>query len=996
MFKAYRSVYIGLIILGFILIASCQFNTQTDDKKPTGSDINTDTYSGKIEGSFLEKNLQWREIGPVRGGRSCTVVGLENEPLTYFTGYTGAGVWKTTDAGINWKNISDGYFGGSIGAVAVYQKNPNIIYVGEGEKTIRGDVSTGRGLWKSIDGGHTWKHIGLDDSKLIGRIRIHPNNPNIVYVAVIGNLWKASEDRGVYKTIDGGKTWNKILYANEQAGAIDLILDPSNPETIYTTTYRVKRNGYRLDSGGEGSHLWKSTNGGLTWDILSDNPGMPKGVLGNIGVAVSPVNPNRVWAVVESKQGGLYRSDDAGKTWIHASDYVELYQKAYYYMRVYADPKNQDKVYVLSTRFHTSTDGGLTFKSERGAHVDYHDMWINPKNPNHVALASDGGVRISLNGAKSWSSLYNQPTAQIYRVSADNAYPFNIYGGQQDWGTVRMSHLSNPFDFEDGSKNQSWEATAGGESGYVVADPTNPNIVYAGTYKGYMMRKDHATNQTRSVNIWPKNPAGWGVEVMKYRFNWNFPVFFSPHENDKLYAASNFLHASTNEGQSWDVISPDLTRNEPETLKSSGGPISQDNTGVEFYGTIITAVESPYEKGLLWTGSDDGLIQVSRNGGKQWDNVTPEGLPNHAMVNDISVNPFVNGGAYMAATAYKFGDYTPYLYKTLDYGKTWKLITSGIPNEEFTRCIEADTNRKGLLYTGTEWGLFVSFDDGVSWKSMSLNLPIVSIRDLLVKDSKLIAATHGRGFWIIDDLAVLHQMTDAISEKQSYLFKPNRAYRPGKVNFSFFSNNGIDATLEILSNKDESIVSFDIEKLKGSKLMSWDMSYPGFKPFEGMHFYSSPNRGPKAVPGIYKARFISGKDTIIQPFEILKDPRLTVTQTELEQQFAFLMTVRESVSKANNTLTEIRVLRATITDENSGNAKQLKELENQLQDERIVGGRDPLKYGVRLNNRLAFLLTDQQRGDFPPTVQAEEVFTELNSELETIINQLETIKKELQ
>ena len=987
----FKQLKYAILSIAFASFIGCKTNT-TKQQKNTET---TPKYTGVVSGSFLEKSIQWREIGPTRAGRSCTVSGVENNPLVFYAGYTGGGVWKTNDAGISWNNISDGYFGGSIGAVAVYQKNPNIIYVGEGEKTVRGDVSTGNGIWKSIDGGTTWKHIGLKKSKLIARIRIDPNNPDIVYVAVLGNPWKDTEDRGIYKTTNGGKTWNKILYANERSGAIDLSLDPNNSNIIYATTYRVRRNGFRLDSGGKGSHLWKSTNAGKTWELLSDNKGMPKGLLGNIGIAISPLNSNRIWAIVESKQGGLYRSDDAGKTWIQTSSYVELYQKAYYFNRVYADPTNIDKVYVLNTRYHTSTDGGYTFESKRGIHVDHHDLWINPKQPNIVAIANDGGIQISQNGMQTWSSAFNQTTAQIYRVSADNAFPFNIYGGQQDWGSLRISHLAEPFKYEADSNNESWQATAGGESGYVAADPNNPNIVYAGTYKGYMMRKDHSTNQTRSVNIWPMNPAGWGSGVMKYRFNWNFPVFFSPHQTNKLFAASNYLHLSTDEGHSWKTISPDLTRAEPHTLKSSGGLISDDNTGVEFYGTIITALESPYEEGVFWTGSDDGLIQVSKNGGEQWKNRTPKDLPKNAMVNDIVANPFVKGGAYMAATAYKFGNYTPYLYKTLDYGKTWERIVSGIPSEQFTRTIEADPKRKGLLYAGTEWGIYVSFNDGASWKSLQLNLPTTSVRDLLVKDNKLIVATHGRGFWIIDDLAVLHQISDEISTKSSYLFKPNVAYRPGKVNFSFFSNNEKDAVLKISKKNGDSVMSFNFKKMKESKLLSWDMRYPGFTPFEGMHFYSSPNKGPKAVPGVYNAKFISGKDTITQTFEIRKDPRLTVTQKELEEQFAFLMKVRSAVSKANNTLTEIRILRTNVSDKKSALHKTLQGLENQLQDERIVGGRDPLKYGVRLNNRLAFLLADQQRGDFPPTIQAEEVFSELDTDLKKIIKQLNSIKKEL-
>lgn len=997
----YRFILSITIIIITVVEISGQ-NNDNDKINPINL-VNQDTYSNDINGTYLETSLQWREIGPNRGGRACSVIGIESNPLIYYAGYTGGGVWKTTNAGISWENISDGYFGGSIGAVAVSQKNPNILYVGEGEKTIRGDVSTGHGMWKSVDAGKSWQHIGLKNSMLIGRIRIHPNNPDIVYVAVIGNLWKASKDRGVYKTTDGGKTWNKILYSNEQAGAIDLILDPSNPEIIYATTYRVQRNGYRLDSGGEGSHLWKSKDGGNTWNILSNNPGMPNGILGNIGVAVSPSNPNRIWAIVESKQGGLYRSDDAGKTWKQTSDFVELFQKAYYYMRVYADPKDQDKVHVLNTRYHTSTDGGYTFESKRGPHVDHHDMWINPKNPNYTAMAADGGVPISLDGMKSWSSIFNQPTAQIYRVSADNHFPFRLYGGQQDWGAIRISHLAEPDVYNGRTRNQSWEDTAGGESGYVVADPDNSDIVYGGTYKGYMMRKDHNSNQMTSVNVWPVNPAGWGVEVMKYRFNWNYPVFFSPHNNNKLYAASNYLHVSTDEGQSWKVISPDLTKGDPETLKSSGGPISQDNTGVEYYGTIITAIESPYEKDIIWTGSDDGFVHVSKNGGEQWNNVTPTSLPQNAMINDISVHPFKKGGVYIAATAYKFGNYKPYLYQSLDYGETWTKIDNGLPDDYFTRTIEADTKRKGLLYAGTEWGIFVSFDDGKNWKSFQLNLPIVSIRDLLVKDDKLIAATHGRGFWIIDDLAVLRQVSDKIDSKKVYLFKPSDSYRPGKVQFSFFSKEKSNLELKIFDENNDLVNKFKFSDFAGSKLYEWDMRYPGFDTFEGMHFYSSPNRGPITIPGIYTASLKMGNDSVSQKFKILKDPRISVSQTDLEKQLDYLLLVRNKVSEANGTVAKIKIFKAEINRvlkkvKNPSLKRNLRKLnsevisiENELQNVKIIGGRDPLKYGVKLNNRLAFLLADSQRGAQPPTKQSIEVFGELSDEFNILSNKLELI-----
>ena len=966
--------------------------------------ISAQNKSDEDLGLFAEKSIQWREVGPMRGGRSCAVAGIVNDPLTYYAGYTGGGVWKTTDAGTSWNNISDGYFGGSIGAVSVAESDANIIYVGEGEKTVRGDFSSGWGMWKSTDAGKTWNHIGLKESRSISRIRIHPTNPDIVYVAVIGDLWKSSNERGVYKTIDGGKTWNKILFANADAGAIDLTFDPSDTNTLYATTYRVRRNGYRLDSGGIGSDLWKTTDAGKTWKKLTNNPGLPKTTVGNIGITVSPVNPNRLYAMIEAKKGGMYRSDDAGKTWVYTSGYVELYQKAYYYMRLYADPKDENKVTVLNTRYHISNDGGKTFTSHKASHVDNHDMWIDPINPKRIALAHDGGVQITFNDRETWSTVFNQTTAQFYRVSTDNAFPFNMYSGQQDWGTLRIANTTTPGNYNEDSNNSPWTSTAGSESGYVAADPLNNKIVYGGTFKGYMMRKDHTTGQLRSVNIWPVNPAGHGVEVMKYRFNWNFPIFFSPHNPKKLYAASNHLHVTYDEGNSWEVISPDLTKADPETMRSSGGEISDDNTGVEFYATIFTAKEAANEKGVIWTGSDDGLVHVTKNNGENWKNSTPTDFPQNAMVNDISIDPKIKGQAYIAVTSYKFGDYTPYLYKVSNYGATWEKITNGIPNQYYTRTIEADTKRPGLLFAGTEWGMYISFDYGKHWSPFQNNLPITSIRDLEVKNNKLIAATHGRGFWIIDDVSVIRQISDSVLVKKQHLFKPPVTYRGMGTEIKFYlksltKNKTIE--IRIINEKNQVIRTFSTSPKKGKKKLKvsngvntiqWEQRYEGFKEFEGLHFYSSPNRGPYAFPGNYKVELKVGNEIVSQNFELKKDPRLTVTQEELKQQFNYLIKVRDAVSLANNTLTEIRNLRKT-SKPNSKKAKKLRKLENLLQDERIVGGRDPLKYGVRLNNRLAFLLTDQQRGDYPPTVQAEEVFELLYVQLQDVIQQIKNIKK---
>ncbi len=656
--------------------------------------------------------MEWRCIGPFRGGRSAAVTGVPGRPNLYYFGSTGGGVWKTENGGQTWENISDGYFGGSIGAVEVSKSDPNVIYVGGGEKTLRGNVSYGYGVWKSVDGGETWKNVGLNNSRHISRIRIHPDNPDIAYTAVIGDIYKPTPERGVYRTTDGGKSWDRVLFANDQAGAVDLILDPNNPRIMFASTWRVKRTPYSLESGGEGSALWKSTDSGETWTNISSSKGLPEDLLGIIGITVSPVNSKRVFAIIEAKDGGVFRSDDGGKNWSRVNESRSLRQRAWYYSRIYADTKDEDIVYVVNVAYHRSKDGGKSFEAFSAPHGDHHDLWIAPENNQRMIIGDDGGAQVSVDGGKNWSTYYNQPTAQFYRVTTDNHFPYRIYGAQQDNSTVRILHRT-----EGGSIGpDDWEPTAGGESAHIAVDPGNNEVVYGGSYGGFLTRVDHSNEQVRAVNVWPDNPMGYGAEGMKYRFQWNFPIFFSSHNPKKLYAASNHLHTSTNGGQSWEVISPDLTRNDSSKLISSGGPITKDNTGVEYYCTIFAAVESLHEEGVIWTGSDDGLVYITKDGGQNWTNVTPSGLPEWIMINSLEVDPFNKGGLYLAATMYKSGDYSPYLYRTLDYGNTWEKITEGIDKGHFTRVIRADPGRKGLLYCGTESGMYISYDDGQSWQ----------------------------------------------------------------------------------------------------------------------------------------------------------------------------------------------------------------------------------------------------------------------------------------
>lgn len=1022
-----------ILLFCFLVLPTTELNAQRKkNNKQLTTDFSEDYYN----------SIQWRLVGPFRGGRSGTVAGVINEPDIYYMGTAGGGVWKTEDAGNSWFNISDGYFGGSIGAVAVADSDPNIVYVGEGEQTLRGNVSSGKGIWKSADAGKTWSFIGLKDSEHISRIRIHPKNPDLVYVAAIGNLWKPNQTRGVYRSSDGGKSWEKILYESEKAGAGDLILDPNNPRIIYAATWEMKRNGYRMDSGGPDSKLYKSIDGGDTWKNISSNSGLPKGPWGIVGVTVSPVDSNRVWAIIEASNGGVFRSEDAGKTWQKVNQNRALRQRAWYYSRIYADTQNKDKVYVMNVSYGVSTDGGNSFTLKNAPHGDHHDLWIDPNNNNRMAIADDGGAQISNDGGNNWTTYHNQPTAQFYRVTTDNEFPYRIYGAQQDNSTIRISHRTSGSSIGD----KHWESTAGGESAHLAPDPKNNDVVYGGTYKGYMMRKDHSTDQTRSVNIWPDNPAGSGAEIMKYRFNWNFPVKFSIHDENKLYAGSNYLHQTTNGGQSWSTISPDLTRGIPETIKSSGGPITQDNTGAEFYSNLFVINESALEPGVIWVGSDDGLIHVTRDDGETWQNVTPPARmsPKLNMINCIDPSPFHKGTVYVAATSYKFGDYTPYLYKTTDYGNTWETITSGIPSDHYTRAIRSDKTREGLLYAGTEWGMYISFDDGMSWKPFQLNLPITSIRDLHVRDNDLIAATHGRSFWMIDDLTPLHQLSTELNQKKFHLYKPDKAYRmqqsgvSRRTNYKLFGKNHpngailnyyikeVNAEDEIsieIKEKDGTLIQRFSNTAKTNKLnpdadiplkvnpganrLIWNLRYPGFKAFEGMVFYSSPNVGPKAVPGGYRITLNYNGAVIEQPLEVLKDPRLSNTKEDYEAQFDFLIQVRDEVSKANSAIIEIRQVQKDLD-----YLKQKKNLSNELQDyisqfekelslvenkihmTKNQSRQDPLNYGIRINNRIAFLLADSQRGDYPPTDQSKAFFREVSAELKKVLSELEKVLKE--
>ncbi|MGV3766891.1 MAG: WD40/YVTN/BNR-like repeat-containing protein [Chitinophagaceae bacterium] len=974
--------------------------------------------------------VKYRLVGPWRGGRSAAVAGSYKNRQLFYMGATGGGVWKTTDGGASWKNISDGFFGGTIGSVAVAPSNESILYVGEGENTVRGNVSEGlQGMWKSVDGGKTWKNIGLKEGRHITKIIIHPTDPDKVWVAVLGHLFGPDEERGIFKTTDGGKTWKKVLYANNQSGASDLTMDPSDPNLLFASTWRVIRTPYSLESGGEGSGLWKSTDGGETWNFLNKNKGLPDGTWGISGVAIAPSNTQKIYALIENANGGLFSSADGGETWQLQSSDNNIRQRAWYYTKLFIDPAKEDDVYVLNVGFLKSTNGGKAWQNISTPHSDHHDLWIDPQDGNRMIIADDGGAQVSMDGGKSWSTMMNQPTAQIYRVSTDNAFPYRILGAQQDNSTLRLKHRT--YGGQIGETD--WESTAGFESGYVVADPLNPDIVYGGNYGGYLSRLDHKTGENRNISVWPDVPIGSGADVLKYRFQWNFPLFFSPHNPKRLYAAGNHLFVTENGGQSWEMISPDLTTNDKSKQVSSGGPITKDNTSVEYYCTIFTAAESILEKDVLWTGSDDGLVHISRNGGKNWENVTPKGCPEWMMWNTIETDPFKKGGAYIVGTRYKLDDFAPYIYRTEDYGKTWQKITAGIPSRHFTRAVRADKKRAGLLYAGTEYGMYISYNNGAAWQPFQLNLPLVPITDLTIKHNDLIVATQGRSFWMIDDLSVVQQADKVTKGSKAYFFAPDTAWRMAgyqqkdPVNAGMNPPNGvvlryylsadsgkalvriIDKTGNVIRSVETNGKKEQLPWKKGMNTWVWNMQDEPLERVEGMILWNGVPGAVKVPPGNYAARFVYGKDSTELPFVIAGDKNFTTSPADYEAQYSFLKEVKAGFKAVQDAIIDIRAVRSQInvlkdkTDSTQWKALQpladsiqkgITAIEETLHQTKAKSGQDVLNYPIRLNDKISGVFDAASSGNMAPSKQARDVFHELKAAADIELQKLKSIMEQ--
>ncbi len=989
------------------------------------------------------KGMKWRLVGPFRGGRVLAVTGIPGDPYTFYFGGVAGGVWRTTDAGISWTPLTDKEPFASVGAIAVAESNPGVIYVGTGEACIRGNISYGNGVYKSPDGGKSWSYIGLKDTQHIAKVLVHPRNPDIVYVAALGHAYGPNPERGVYRSTDGGKNWEKVLYKDEKTGAIDLAFDPHNPNVMFAALFEVQRTPWSLSSGGPGSGLYRSVDGGTTWKRL-EGKGLPDGIMGRIGVSVSGADSNRVYALIEAKEGGLFRSDDGGDTWAKVNDDQRLTQRAWYFTHIFADPRSADAVYMLNTGVFRSNDGGKSLTLLPAPHGDHHGLWIDPTNPQRMINGNDGGATISVDGGKSWSTEYNQPTAQFYHVAADNRLQYYLYGAQQDNSTVGIASRS-----DDGYiGRQHWYDVGGGESGYIIPDPRDANIVYAGSGGGALTRFDKRTQQAQDITVWPMDGAGHGAKDLKYRQAWTDPIAMSPYNPDVLYTAAEVVFKSTDHGMSWSVISPDLTRNDKSKQESSGGPLTKDNTTVEYYDTVFALAESPLQKDLIWAGTDDGLIQLTRDGGQHWTSVTPKGIPEWSLVSLIEASPHDAGTAYAAVDTHKLDDLKPYIYKTADFGKTWTKITNGIPDGAYTHAVREDPKQRGLLYAGTETGVYVSFDDGAHWQSLQLNLPTSPIHDLMVKEDDLAVATHGRSFWVLDDISPLRQFGASSASDEMILYKPRATYRlrwpddyerrqpvapnppsGAVISYYFKSASKGEATLEVLDSQGKVVRKYSsLEKKEaetppewpdqqppqeripvevGVNRFAWNLRYEGARKLPGEVGAEFRNRGPVALPGNYQVRLTANGKSLSVPLEVKPDPRVNVSLADLQKQFDLDLKLRERISEVHQTVNDIRNIRTqfhnlqgrlgedarfkSILAASESLDKKMTPVEEQLLQVKIKSSEASLNYPVLIDEQLHNLAGSVDGADAAPTQQQYAVFDELSQKETPLVAQWKQI-----
>jgi photosystem II stability/assembly factor-like uncharacterized protein len=1008
--------------------------TKASEAKPSTSNSqseakNSDSEKEESESAKPEdkpfKGMKYRLIGPFRGGRSLTAAGIPGDPTTYYFGSTGGGVWKSGDGAMTWSPVFDKEGTSAIGSLAVSASNHNVIYAGTGEACIRGNISHGDGVYKSLDGGKNWKNVGLKDSRAIGKIIINPTNPDIVFVAALGHPYGPNAERGIFRTTDGGKTWDKVLYKDENTGGIDVAFDPHNPNIIFGALWQARRTSWSMDSGGPGSGIYRSTDGGATWKHLQEH-GLPKGPYGKIGVAVA-ANSERVYALIEAHNpdGGLYRSDDGGDSWQQVNPSHSLWQRPWYYMHVIADPRDENVLYIMDVDAYKSTDGGHLFNKVHVPHGDNHGLWIDPQNTKRMIASNDGGVTVTLDGGKNWTPQDNQPTAQFYHVITDTATPYRVYGPQQDSGTVAIASRS-----DDGTITRSdWYDVGGGEAGYIAPDPRDPDIVYAADYQGLITRYDRHIGQVKAITEQPELSDAHGAANLEHRFQWTAPVMISPHDPNTLYHGGEMLFKTTDGGVHWTAISPDLTRNDKSKQKVSGGDITLDDSGTEYYDTIFALAESPITKGLIWVGTDDGLVQLTKDEGKTWSNVSSKDWPEWSRISLIDPSPFDAGTAYVAVDRHQFDDLRPYIFKTSDYGKTWTKLTQGIPDTTFVRAVREDPKKKGLLYAGTEMGVFVSFDDGGHWRPLKLNLPTVPVHDLMVKDDDLVVATHGRAFWILDDVSPLRQYSEELAQKSEHLYAPSTAYRiqagasnprhpskvagqnppAGAVIYYYLKDApkaGTEAKLEILDSSGKVIRKYssteyntleeppDPDDKKPEKQLKpeaglnrfvWDLRYEEARHVPGyfLYEYGGGARGPVAVPGHYLVRLTVGGQTQTAGFDVKLDPRVHVSQEDLQAQFDLLLETRDELSRVYDAVNQMQDVRLQLSGlkrrlpENASTKnimgaadeleKKLVGVRDQMINLDITANEDSLAYPPQLDGKLAYLAMDAGSADSAPT-----------------------------